>query len=168
MAHSHKENLIMQGLVTYRIAQEAVNQACVLIDLMMKTHAVKREHLHIVVLDTAERFEQGKLLPILYQHSVGDTTKWEYDYARFAREKAQVSWRTGLDTRIVKYMMPQLYEQGDVIYAGGVCYDGIVVACSGVESEYDEVFARLIASLIEAKVRLEVQEMQKKDIDYVR
>ena len=32
---------------------------------------------------------------ILYEHAIGDRTKWDADYGAFARAKAKVAWKTG-------------------------------------------------------------------------
>jgi len=107
--------------------------------------------LYIVVMDPALTpadacFEDAVLL----EHAVGDCTRWDADYAAFARAKARVSWRSGQDSHRVQTSQPHGLREGDSLLWGSVWLDGIVVAVSGAHPWYDEAFAMCIAANLRA------------------
>jgi hypothetical protein len=87
---------------------------------------------------------------ILYECAMGDRGKWDADYGEFARAKARVAWRTGMDADIVQQRMPHLLAPGDTLLGGAVVLDGIVVGVSGADPWYDEAFAGAIAMCLRA------------------
>lgn len=87
---------------------------------------------------------------ILYEHAVGDREKWDADYGEFARAKAKLAWRTGMDAEIVQQRKPHLLTQGDTLLGGAVVLDDIVVGVSGADPWYDEAFAGAIALCLRA------------------
>lgn len=133
-------------------ARKAVDMVLPLIDAAMKDSAVGESgFLHIVIMDPAlawgaAPFEQS----ILLEHSVGDRQRWDADYARFARDKARVCWRTGRDGHSVRVVSPHLLKGRDCGVWGGVCVDGIVVGVSGANPWYDEAFAGCVAHCLKA------------------
>ncbi len=108
--------------------------------------------LHIVVMDPLAppdcTFEQA----ILHEHSI-NRDGWDADYTRFARAKAYVSWRTGMDSHRVQASMPQRLQPGDTLLWGSVCMDGIVVAVSGLHPWYDEAIAGMVACWLRAMAK---------------
>jgi len=90
---------------------------------------------------------------ILYEHAVGDTTKWDADYRGFALAKARVAWKTGLDGHLVQELKPHLLEPGDTTLWGSIVLDDIVVAVSGADPWYDEAFAGTIAFCLRAQAK---------------
>jgi hypothetical protein len=107
--------------------------------------------LYIVVMDPVRTpdnasFEEA----ILYEHAVGDREKWDADYAGFARAKAKLAWRTGLDSHLVQELRPQLLRAGDTVLWGSAVVDGIVVGVSGANPWYDEAFAGTVAMCLRA------------------
>lgn len=90
---------------------------------------------------------------ILYEHAVGDRSKWDADYRSFAIAKARVAWRTGMDSHIVQEQRPYLLEAGDTVLWGSVALDGIVVAASGADPWYDEAFAGAVALCLRAQAK---------------
>jgi hypothetical protein len=106
--------------------------------------------LHIVVLQplaspVSARFEEA----ILYEHSI-NRPNWDADYARFARAKAQLSWRTAMDSHAVQALRPHLVAPGDTLLWGSVYLDGLVVAVSGMQPWFDEALAGVIACCLRA------------------
>ncbi|GAA4323630.1 hypothetical protein GCM10023144_04640 [Pigmentiphaga soli] len=134
-------------------AEQAVRMALPLIEAAMR-HAYVGESgfLYIVVMDPALGpssgcdFEQA----VLYEHAVGDRERWDADYAAFARGKAMLSWRTGMDSHRVQALYPHLLRGGDSTLWGSVCVDGIVVGVSGANPWYDEAFAGTVAYCLKA------------------
>lgn len=116
----------------------------------LSSDLTKRNTLHVVVLDPAVRFDD----PVLYENAVlaeksfGNRETWEHPYDERAHAKAKLSWRTALDIHVVLQFRPDLLQEKDVLYRGGIWFNGAAVACSGVEAEYGEMFARWIAAAI--------------------
>jgi len=105
--------------------------------------------LHIVVLDPLAPHDGGFERAILHEHSI-NRERWDADYAAFARAKAQLSWRTGMDSHRVQALAPHRLEPGDTLLWGSVCLDGIVVAVSGMQAWYDEALALTVAAFLRA------------------
>ena len=107
--------------------------------------------LYIVVMDPGlgpadASFEQA----VLHEHAIGDRSKWDADYAQFARAKARLGWERGADSHRIYNSLPHTLHEGDTLLWGGVCLDGIVVAASGAHAWYDEAFSLCIAGNLRA------------------
>lgn len=87
---------------------------------------------------------------ILYEYAMGDREKWDADYGEFARAKARLAWRTGMDGDIVQQRQPHLLAKGDTVLGGSVVLDSMVVGVSGADPWYDEAFAGAIAMCLRA------------------
>jgi len=136
-------------------AVQAVRMALPTIETAMRdTRVGESGFLYIVIMDPAssparDQFEQA----ILYEHAVGDTARWDADYAAFARGKARIAWRTGLDSHLVQSIYPHLLHKHDSTLWGTACLDGYVVAASGAHPWYDEAFAMTVAACLKAIVK---------------
>lgn len=95
---------------------------------------------------------------ILYEHAVGDTSKWDADYGHFARGKAEVSWRTGLDSQVAQQQKPHLLVEGDSLLCGGVVLHDIVISVSGADPWFDEAFAGAVALTLRALAKKALSE----------
>ena len=118
-------------------AEHAVAMALPLIDRCMRDPAYGDSgFLHIVVMDPHAApgvpFEQA----ILHEHSVGDRSRWDADYAAFARAKAKESWTKRADN-------PK----------GAVFLDGIVVGASGAFETFDQAYSGVVAMCLRALAR---------------
>ncbi|WP_420477314.1 hypothetical protein [Noviherbaspirillum sp. ST9] len=139
-------------LIDRHAAEKAVGLALPMIHEAMKWKEVGESgFLYIVVMDPLRSppnasFEEA----ILYEYAVGDRTKWDADYAGFARAKARVAWRTGMDSHLVQELRPYLLEPGDTVLWGSAIVDGITVAVSGANPWYDEAFAGTVAMCLRA------------------
>jgi hypothetical protein len=133
-------------------AEAAVEMSLPLIHEAMKRKEVGESgFLYLVVMDplltsSNSTFEEA----ILYEYSVGDRSKWDADYAAFARAKALVAWRTGMDGHMVQALRPHLLTAEDTVLWGSVVVDGIVVSSSGANAWYDEAFAGTVAMCLRA------------------
>lgn len=87
---------------------------------------------------------------VLHEHAVGDRTRWDADYAAFARAKARTSWRLGDGGTRVQEEGAHRLRAGDSLLAGAVRLDGIVVGVSGAAPWWDEAFAACIAACLRA------------------
>jgi hypothetical protein len=110
--------------------------------------------LYIVVMDPGVGPGDGSPTDaILHEHAIGDRAQWDADYAAFARAKAFLSWRTGLDSHVVQTRYPHLLRAGETSLWGSVCLDGICVGVSGANPWYDEAFAGAVACNLRALVK---------------
>jgi hypothetical protein len=124
--------------------------------------------LHIVVMDpnagpAASEFEHA----ILYEHSI-NRANWDADYVHFARAKALVSWRAGMDSHAVQTLRPHLLMPGDTLLWGSVCLDGLVVAVSGMQPWYDEALAGIVACCLRAVSKGRAAEAARKGLFLTR
>ncbi|WP_028999556.1 hypothetical protein [Azohydromonas australica] len=105
---------------------------------------------YLVVMDPALTpadcpFEEAVLL----EHAVGDRSRWDADYAGFARAKARLAWNQG-DTHALQTQQPHRLREGDSLLWGSAVLDGIVVAASGAFPWFDEAFATALAANLRA------------------
>jgi hypothetical protein len=124
---------------------------------------IARTHLHILALKPGVPYEANTTLPILWEAQVGSPSEWEWDYRKFAEAKARLSWRTGLSSREVLQSKMHLIEKGDTVYYGSVVMDGLIVGVSGVQEYFDEMFARMTAAALCAKMVRNAGEFAKQD-----
>lgn len=133
-------------------ARAAVSLALPSIEQALKSPDVSgRGVLHLVVLDPAAPSHTCDFQDaLLYEHSVGDRLQWDVDYAAYARDKAQLSWRHEMDSRRLVHMAPHRLSHQETLLWGGVWLDGIVVAASGAMPAWDEAFSLTVAGNLRA------------------
>lgn len=147
-------------------AEKAIGLVMPMIEAAMQiTEVGESGFLYIVVMDpllTPERasFEEA----ILYEHAVGDREKWDADYAAFARAKARVAWRTGMDGHLVQELRPHMLTARDTVLWGSVVVDGIVVSVSGANPWYDEAFAGTVAMSLRALAKAGIADARGKGL----
>lgn len=133
-------------------AERAVQMALPMIEPAMREPGVCGSgFLVIVVMDPA--FKPGDCPfddAVLYEHAIGDRTKWDADYAAFARGKARLSWQHRLGSAELQASRAHALREGESMLWGSVCLDGIVVGVSGAEAWWDEAFATTIAANLRA------------------
>lgn len=139
-------------LIDRHAAEKAIGMAMPLItEAMTRKEVGESGFLYIVVMDPLRKPGQSSFEEaILYEHAVGDRSKWDADYAGFAHAKARVAWRTGMDSHVVQELYPHLLESGDTVLWGTAVVDGIVVGVSGANPWYDEAFAGTVAMCLRA------------------
>lgn len=146
----------MPAPVSYFIDQ-ATAQAAVQYSLPTITAAMQDKKvgesgfLYIVVMDPARpphvaKFEDA----ILYEHAIGDRDQWDADYGNFARKKAEVAWRHGMDSHAVQELHPYVLSAGDTVLWGSTALEGIVVGVSGAHPWFDEAIAGTVAMWLRA------------------
>lgn len=119
----------------------------------------------IVVLDPTMAYAPGvrvSSVAVYMEHVSLVYPEWD-KYQKLAEAKAMLSWRTGRSSHDVQQNAPHLYlepqnadDQGDIKWGGSVVRDGLVVAFSGVQPEYDEWIADTMAGLLIAMCRREM------------
>ena len=106
----------------------------------------------------------------LYGNFIGSDQTWDpewgevVDFLVIARDKAQISHRTGLSSREVIQNCPFLLEEGDRLYAGSVIRQGLIVAVSGAKSEADEAIAEMILALIIGTCHIKIRNLKEQEI----
>lgn len=146
----------MQGFVSHLVDQDTARHAIELCLPMINAAMDSREagasgFLYIVVMRPGFTPYDGSFSDaILYEHAVGDTSKWDADYGIFARGKAELSWRTGMDTQLAQQCRPHLLSKGASLLPGGVVLHDLTVAVSGADPWFDEAFAGAIIMAIRA------------------
>lgn len=92
----------------------------------------------------------------------GSSSDWEFDYYVIARGKAALTAEHNMPSREIQLMHPELLEmgaageKGDIKYWGSAILGNLVVACSGVESYFDEAFSYMIVYLWRALIQHEL------------
>jgi len=140
--------LLLPKFLTKEIAEGAMRIA---VQTAVAMGHLKRETLHIVML--VPSMEVGDLAfpdyPIkphmLAEYTHGDRNTWRRNYANIAQCKALQLWHGrnfgGTDS------VSHLLIEGDTLYRGGVKRDGIVTACSGVDSEDDQMISGITTDI---------------------
>lgn len=119
-----------------------------------------REQCHVVILVPAmedartEDYPDWPDYPVspyaLYERSLGQEF-CERRYDEIAKCKAIQLWTGRNDGR--SGPVPHLVFSGDTPFWGGVCREGIVVACSGVQPWFDRMIAGIAADVLIALAR---------------
>ncbi len=100
---------------------------------------------NLVVLDpTADEFS------VLFTAHAGEPDERTLT---FATNKARVVFRTRRDTSTLRNAVPHLYAPGDISFPGGIIREGLIVAYSGVQGEYDEMISEWFASAVRGLCR---------------
>lgn len=133
-------------------ARQAIAMALPMLERAVEDRSVVGSgFLCIVVLDPALRHGDLPLDDaVLVEHCIGDRSRWDADYAGFARAKAALSWRHGMDSQAVQAQRAHLLGEGDSLLWGSVWLDGIVVGVSGAFPWFDEAFATAVAANLRA------------------
>ena len=133
-------------------ARQAIDMALPMIEPAMRDPSVCGSgFLVIVVLDPGIAPGQASFDDaVLIEHCIGERSRWDADYAGFARAKARLAWTHGVDSCTVQSTRAHALREGDSLLWGSVCLDGIVVGVSGAEAWWDEAFATAVAANLRA------------------
>ena len=151
--------------INRQTAEQAIRMSLPLIQEAMKQHEVGESgFLHLVVMDPVRTparssFEEA----VLYEYSIGDRSQWDADYAEFARAKARIAWRTGMDSHAIQELRPHMLMEGDTLLWGSVAMNGIVVGVSGAHPWYDEAFAGIVAMCLRALAKAAATMAERKE-----
>ena len=101
---------------------------------------------NLVVLDpTTDEYS------ILFTAHVGEPNERTLEYAK---AKALLVHRVRRDTSTMRDYAPHLYSAGDIKFPGGIIREGLIVAFSGVQGEYDEMISEWFASAVRGICRV--------------
>lgn len=145
-------------------AEKAVRMSLpMIVEAMQDNEVCGSGFLYIVVMDPALNPSNATFKDaILYEHAIGDKDQWDADYGEFARAKARVAWRTGMDGHKVQELQPHMLTARDTVLWGSVVIDGIVVGVSGAHPWYDEAFAGTVAVCLRALAKAGINEQRAK------
>lgn len=116
-----------------------------------------RASLHIVIHTQAE--PDAPWRERVDEAFVGQISSYKRDFQAVARAKVATCIRHRADTSAVLQYPAQL-APGDCLWAGGVYYPGLVVACSGAPAIVDEQIARGVALAIITWQQFELKRLQ--------
>ena len=117
-----------------------------------------RKELHIVIMDPQVKpWESSFEDAILHEASLGKPNEWTIPFDQLARKKAQQAWRDGCANLNHQTLHPASLREGDVLFYGSFVYGNIVVACSGVQQEFDMLVSGWLAIAIEQLTMHEYQ-----------
>ncbi len=135
----------MYAILTYDLVNRAINMVRPAIEAVLGSELVDgRSDFHLTV-----DWEAG-----VCEMAWGDSAKWPHPYHRYARSKAGICQRTGMDGRDVRNNAPYLLQIGDTRFVGGVSLKGgIGIGASGLPDHFDEMFARMVGDAIQALCR---------------
>lgn len=129
-------------------AEQVLDHAAVLFESLCKGKAVERAALHVVIA----RSSCDGNYAVIAERSFGSRAAWLYPYDEIAHGKARMTARTGLSSKEVLLMRPDLLAPGDIKFWGSAILGSLVVACSGVQPWYDHAMANIILSLCAASI----------------
>lgn len=163
---------IRRSLMNQRLTPKYITPALVerVVDMVLSTFMfspqmdgiILRQMCHIVVLVPSVEDARGEryldwpnypIIPVaIFEKSVGNQSEWSRDYKSIAQCKAQQLWR-GQNTDGNTDSVVHLLFSDDTPFWGGVRRHEIVVACSGVQSYFDQMISGMIADGIKAFAR---------------
>ncbi len=147
----------MAGFLDWKMCHDACAMVQPHIELLMNKKVFKREHMCIVVADPLvmahSSFIEWLAKGMHYEHCIGEKSSWEYGFDVFARNKAYMSVKYGMSTYEILTLHPHLLAIGDILYGGSAVSNGLVVATSGVQPEYDEMVSKWVIAAIEAECK---------------
>lgn len=141
----------MEGsfLLTRELAEEAASCVYPMFQETLQRGLLKRPGLHIVIMDPARPFGCGCSFEeaILCEIRWGDVAE---RYGKIAREKAEISWRTGLPAHLVLHTAPYLLTERNTKWGGSDARYNLVVGCSALDWYMDLLFAESILAACKA------------------
>jgi hypothetical protein len=150
-AASHKTAQSSGSTLRHVVARALDAMAPMLDDLLADRDVSAEAAMHVVVMDPAadprtSSFDDA----ILTERSYGNPSRWEADYAWYARAKARLAWREQMTLRTLFANHADRLRPDDIRVEGAVREGDLVVAASGAQAWYDHAIASTAIALIEA------------------
>jgi len=141
-----------------QLAREAIELVMPAIIQLIATGRAKREHLHIIVLDPRATPADYESPQILCERSVGKQGEWAHDYRKIAV--------ANINTQMLG---PATLRKGDTVYYGSFEYQGVIVACSGIQPWFDMLVSGWIAIAFQQLAQDHIQKIKEKnpDLDFL-
>lgn len=138
-----------------------------IVKLLEEEGWIKRDQFHLII---SRREPDGQYV-ILAEKSFGHSQECEEEsgirFKPIAEGKTAITAATGLSSREVQLMRPDLLEAGDVIYWGSVIQGDIIVAGSGVQPWIDEAISKSCLAICMALLQERVETLKKDAADEV-
>lgn len=154
-------------LLTYEVIETAVNNAFIMMGETAKHTPLFNDckHFYIVVMDPTRLYDPNHCFEdaIIYKRIFNGGRK----YKGYAHSKAMTARRCRMTTSLIIKDHPYLLKKGDTVFPGGVYDNGLVVAVSGTNPEFDELFACTIIGQCRAIIRLQMNTIQGSVIEYL-
>jgi hypothetical protein len=144
------------------IADQAIHAVRPMLEALIKAKGLENGLLpngngfHIIVGDIDGR--------IIRDFDYKDRDVWVGPYNDIAVDKFELTVEHKMSTRKIQLLYPELAEArmliqrtGHTYYWGSWIDGGIVVACSGIDPEWDEFFSKVICAFIRAAVSKKVK-----------
>lgn len=139
----------MANLLTREMAENALDMFDKIYKDLVVRGQVRHGDLHMVVMNPVKPYGSGEFTDaILCERTWGIPTKFALPYIGIARQKAEVTWRTGMPSRVVAQTAPHLLQSGNTKHGGSVNIDGMIVAASGCNWWEDVMLSGIGAHLI--------------------
>ena len=131
------------------VAKRAIELVVPTFTMMVADNVVDRPHLAIRMA-----VRQGQAYETLAYHDIGDRADWAHAYDGIADSKIAITARTGLPSRVVQELYPELLENTDIMYWGSWIEpsSNIIAGCSGVDPWFDEAIAKMLVAAAKALV----------------
>lgn len=113
----------------------------------------ERKSVYVVVTDPNKSYDRGDNFEtsILWQGFIGEENE---QYKKVALGKAKLSWETGLPSKTVTELFPELLQPGDSVWGGSVVQKFtktiMVISASGL-TEYEDQF---VSEMIWAAIKM--------------
>ena len=141
----------MVSLLSTADAQDVLDFLRPSIKGLLKSKKSRREDFYLLI---ARRREDGTFY-VLAALPFGENAE---KYKLIAESKAGISARTGLSSREVQLMHPELIEPTDTMYWGSVVAGDLIVAGSGIQAFFDETIAQMVLALCLGMVQYNLEE----------
>ena len=131
-------------ILTKAMGLQAIEIASTSFKKLIELGVTDRKQLHIVIMDPAKRPEFGDTFEdaVLCEAAIGAEVE---RFKKIAFGKAEFAWKYGMPTQAGQQFYPHLYTQGMTKWGGGTYMHQIAVGASGVEYQYDQLIAEMVA-----------------------
>jgi len=127
-----------------KMALLAIDIAATALARLVDRGVTDRDKLHVVVMDPTKRPQFGNTFEesVLCDKAIGEEVERFRDGAF---EKARNAWLYQMPTKEIQQFYPHLYIQGMNKWGGGTFLHQIAVGAAGVEYQYDQWMAEMVA-----------------------
>jgi hypothetical protein len=131
-------------ILTKELAMRAIDIAAAAFLKLVDLEISDRHKLHVVVMDPSKRPQFGDTFEesILCEKAIGDEVK---RFREGALGKAHNAWLYAMPTQEIQQFYPHLYAQGMNKWGGGTYLHHIAVGAAGVDYQYDQWMAEMVA-----------------------
>jgi hypothetical protein len=133
-------------------AEVAIDVATPLVEKILKKRWIRHRSFHLII---SQREPDGKYT-LLAEKSFGKPAACKR-YKFIAEGKTELSARTGLSSREVQLMRPDLLESFDIMFWGSAIEGDIIVAGSGVQPWVDEAIAKSCLAICMALIQQKIE-----------